>query len=214
MWLRSVESGSNHFPRACFGIGFGPRGPGRWIFALVLLGTGCVNLTPPWERVTATDAARDVPLGSGGQSVLVDASGAGGVAGAIDVGVTTPDVFPSGEAGGTTLTGAGGSGGVFDAETLVPDAPSASSTGGSGGAIDGPLAGAGGATTDVALDAPTIGSGGAGGSPPDVPLGTAVGGRGGSGGATTGNGGTGGTGTGTGGSAAGGRTGTGGAGTG
>jgi hypothetical protein len=126
---------------------------------------GCVDLTPPWEKVTATG-------GSGGLSGTGGALALGGAAGDSDgreVG-----------AGGAIDLGSGGAGGGLDGSGGAIDAPAT----GVGGAIDTGQGGAGG----TIVDAHIVGDG-AGGSIDvgyDVPLGGADGGGGTAGGPGTG----------------------------
>jgi hypothetical protein len=179
-----------------------------WLFV------GCVDLTPPWSKVTAQGGAG----GSGGATP----DGAAGAGGALDAGAGGR--IDTGGLGGTSGE-AGGLGGAIDAPPPGTGGATDAGRGGAGGAIDVAIPGTGGAAID----------GGAGGAP-DVPLpgtggvatGGTFGGTGGkatggtttstvgkaTGGTTTGSGGkaTGGTTTGTGGAArTGGASGTGGA---
>jgi hypothetical protein len=185
------------------------------VLTMLALGAswGCVDTTPPWEKVKATGGAGGLSSagGAGGQALDGPAAAGGsldtGAGGAIDTGTTTID-GASGGAGGAVDAPSAGAGGGVDA------GPGGAGGGvGSGGSpIEVPLAGTGGAVTggiDGGLDAPLGGSTGTGGT-------TGTGGRGGAtgtGGTTRTGGATGrGGATGTGGATAtGGATGTGGA---
>jgi hypothetical protein len=175
----------------------------RPVLAVLWFLAGCVDLTPPWSKVTAQGGAG----GSGGATP----DGAAGTGGALDAGAGGR--IDTGGLGGTSGE-AGGLGGAIDAPPPGTGGAIDAGRGGAGSAIDVAIPGTGGAAFD----------GGAGGAP-DVPLpgtgGRATGGTtGGTGGATgtggtSGKGGTTGTGgvTGTGGtSGKGGTTGSGGSG--
>jgi len=149
-----------------------------WLFV------GCVDLTPPWSKVTAHGGAG----GSGGATP----DGAAGAGGALDAGAGGR--IDTGGLGGTSGE-AGGLDGAIDAPPPGTGGAIDAGRGGAGGAIDVAISGTGGRAFD----------GGAGGAP-DVPL-TGTGGVA-TGGTTSGSGGkaTGGTTTGSGGKATGGTT--------
>jgi|GEM_PF-1034456 len=188
--------------------------------ALLLFG-GCVDLTPPWNQGTGTDAepGRDGTMAGG--ATEAGAVGGGGVSGDAIPSVDYP--AQGGAGGSTSVPWTALDGSTAEASTGSLDSPLAETEAGSfgeaGGTIIDATTGAGGTTVDADVDAPLGGTGGVGRDASlDADAGTiaGTGGRGtggrGSGGSGAGGRGTGGSGTG--GAGTGGAPGTGGAGTG
>jgi hypothetical protein len=222
MTFRFIQAGLVHLARpAC--------GPSGLVFAAMALLTGCVDLTPPWEGAAGGNV--DTPVGSGGEFVQGDASGAGGASGddGPAEGWPTSDTPLSGPGDDTSLGQEGGLPSSSDGAPWAWDASAADAVDGlagaeASGANDVSLASTDSAGVDVQLDSFPEGTGGSGGSLSDASSGDVMGGGGigGDGSASGGTGGfdaaeagdTGDGGSGQGGSGAGGTTGTGGAGSG
>ena len=134
-----------------------------WCFA------GCVDITPPWEKVKVTG-------GSDGPRAVDGATGE-----ALDGSVRADGAREAG-AGGAIDLGGGGSGGALGGAGGALDAPWT----GAAGEVDAGLGGTGGRGFDrPSIDVPVVGAGGAAGGidgGPDIPLG--------GGGGATGSGGT------------------------
>jgi hypothetical protein len=164
------------------------------VAVLWLLG-GCVDTTPPWEKVTpAPGTGGAVGAGTGGQAGDGPRATGGasdtGAGGAIDVGsggagggVGGASDAPAGGGGAVDL-GAGGAGGMGDAGIDLPLPGTGGAAGENDGAADvllpgtGGAAGSAGATGGTAGSAGATGRGGAGGA-------AGTGGASGAGGTTT-----------------------------
>jgi hypothetical protein len=175
MWSSSLQAGASHFARA-------RRLLARGAAAIALL-AGCVDLTPPWERVANRDVGS--PAGSGGETVAADANpagGNGGNGGPIE-GWPTTDAPASGGLDEARFDEEAGVPGPSDARIAAFDVPEADSVdasvaGEAGGANDGSPAGTDSDRADAALDESLVGSGGVGGSLLDASSGGAPGGGG------------------------------------